>query len=94
MSHTIIHTPIQPRQKSTSISIDQVVNLYIGKGKCCRCGCGGKYFYPEKDSGKIMEVIEQMTSGKFEVESIDDEIFEIILDRRGKQKVATLYLKS
>jgi hypothetical protein len=25
------------------IQLDQISQIYIGKDRCCRCGCGGKY---------------------------------------------------
>ena len=25
------------------VTLDQVSQIYLGKDKCCRCGCGGKY---------------------------------------------------
>lgn len=89
----ITHKPMI-REIKTQIHLDQVKNLYIGKGKCCRCGCGGDYFYPADDAPLIQDMIKKMASGKYEVESIDDKIFEIILNPKGRQEVATLYLKS
>lgn len=25
------------------ITLDQISQIYVGKDRCCRCGCGGKY---------------------------------------------------
>lgn len=87
---------------TTEISLDKVESIYIGKGNCCRCGCGGEYFRPsdnEKASKKIKHFLKKMASGKYEVESIDNHIFEIILGERyntrgrlSTQRVATIYL--
>lgn len=27
-------------------STDNIIKIYRGKDNYCRCGCGGKYFYP------------------------------------------------
>lgn len=87
---------------STDISLDSVESIYIGKGNCCRCGCGGEYFRPSEDPKaikKIKHYLKKMASGKYEVESIENYIFEIIIseryDTRGRlsaSKVATVYL--
>ena len=87
---------------TTEISLDKVESIYIGKGNSCRCGCGGEYFRPSehpKASKKIKHFLKKMASGKYEVESIDNYIFEIILGERyntrgrlSTQRVATIYL--
>lgn len=87
---------------TTEISLDSVESIYIGKGNSCRCGCGGDYFRPEehpKATKKIKHYLKKMASGKYEVESIENYIFEIILGERynnrgrlSNQRVATVYL--
>ena len=87
---------------TTEISLDKVESIYLGKGNCCRCGCGGEYFRPSehpKASKKIKHFLKKMASGKYEVESIENYIFEIILGERyntrgrlSTQRVATIYL--
>ena len=37
----------------STISIDQVESVYVGKGNCCRCGCGGEYYRLEDEAGVI-----------------------------------------
>lgn len=93
---------------STDISLDSVESIYIGKGNCCRCGCGGDYFRPSeaedaeqaaKATKKIKHYLKKMASDKYKVESIENYIFEIIIseryDTRGRlsqTRVATIYL--
>lgn len=93
---------------TTDISLDSVESIYIGKGNCCRCGCGGDYFRPSeaedaeqaaKAIKKIKHYLKKMASGKYKVESIENYIFEIVLgeryDTRGRlsaSRVATIYL--
>lgn len=84
------------------IRTDEVETIYIGKGNCCRCGCGGDYFSPSEDSKaikKIKHYLKKMGSGKYEVSSIKNYIFEIVLGRRydnsgrlSATRVATIYL--
>ena len=95
-SYTISHTP-NHSVRTRLITIEQVESLYIGKGNCCRCGCGGEYIYPntEIDIAKINAVLEKMSSGLYEVESIDDKFFEIVIKTRksGNTLVNAIYLK-
>lgn len=92
-SYFIHHTPVA-RKTNTEITLSQVENIYIGKGNCCRCGCGGKYYTPEENPKKVLKALEEFSSGKHEVESIDNYIFEIEISSNSKStKVITLYLK-
>lgn len=95
-SYTINHKP-NSRVRTSEVTIEQVESLYIGKGNCCRCGCGGKYIYPktELDVAKINAVLEKMSSGIYEVESIDDKFFEIVIKthKSGNTLVNAIYLK-
>lgn len=87
---------------NTEISLDSVESIYIGKGNCCRCGCGGDYFRPSehpKATKKIKHYLKKMASGKYEVESIENYIFEIVISERydscgrlSASRVATIYL--
>lgn len=93
---------------TTDISLDMVESVYVGKGLCCRCGCGGDYFRPSeaedaeqavKATKKIKHYLKKMASDKYKVESIENYIFEIIVseryDTRGRlsqTRVATIYL--
>lgn len=98
MKYEIKHQPINSAKKS-ELSFENVDQLYIGNGNCCRCGCGGEYYEAsdEFSADTIKDVLKKMASGKYAVESIDDHIFEIVLRKeksfRGKNKVATIYLK-
>jgi hypothetical protein len=103
MSFNISHKPFV-RQAETTITIDQVEKLYLGKGNNCRCGCAGEYHYTAEDQKTVERYLAKMASGKYKVESIDGYIFEIELSRRERtndygrvtsvyQKVATIYLK-
>ena len=81
-------------EKECVITIDQVDNLYIGKGNCCRCGCGGDYFEVDENERAIEKCLRQMASGEYEVRSIEDYIFEITTSvNGGYERVKTLYLK-
>jgi hypothetical protein len=76
------------------ITLDQVENLYIGKGNNCRCGCRGEYFEANEHEGKIIKALKQMASGEFEVRSIDDRIFDITTSVNGNyERAKTIYLK-
>jgi hypothetical protein len=87
---------------TTDIGLDMVESVYVGKGNCCRCGCGGDYFRPSEDPKaikKIKHYLKKMASDNYKVESIDNYIFEIIVseryDTRGRlsaSRVATIYL--
>lgn len=89
---------------NTEISLDSVHKIYIGKGNCCRCGCGGEYFDPKEHPNaikKIKHYLKKMASGKYNVESIENYIFEIVLGERynargrlSASRVATIYLKT
>jgi hypothetical protein len=106
MNFTITHTPyrtsdepVQPERQIT-IDLNDVDQLYQGKGNCCRCGCGGNYYNLEQNKRKIINALSNMECGEFKVESIDDYIFEITLDeyynqfgRLTRTKVQTIYLK-
>jgi hypothetical protein len=105
MNFTITHTPSfdpelgiqEPREITFSLAdIDQ---LYEGRGNCCRCGCGGNYYNLERNSRKIINCLQKMESGRYDVESIDDYIFEITIDefydkwgQLSRTKVQTIYL--
>lgn len=87
----------EPRE--ITFSLDDVDTLYEGRGNCCRCGCGGDYYYLDRNSHKIMNVLQKMESGSYHIESIDDYIFEIVLNeyysKNGELKrnrVQTIYL--
>lgn len=77
-----------------TITLDQVDNLYIGKGNNCRCGCRGEYFEIDEHEGKIIKALKQMASGEFEVRSIDNRIFDITTSVKGNyERAKTIYLK-
>lgn len=88
----------EPRE--ITFSLDDVDTLYEGRGNCCRCGCGGDYYYLDRNSHKIMNALQKMESGSYHIESINDYIFEIVLNeyysKNGelkRNKVQTIYLK-
>lgn len=100
-TYNIKHTPINHASR-IDITFEQVDKLYVGKGNNCRCGCAGDYFEAsEPDSAEVIKkALKKMASGKYEVESIDGYIFEIVLSERlnargdvGYRKVNTIYLK-
>jgi hypothetical protein len=81
-------------EKETVVTINQVDNLYVGKGNSCRCGCGGDYIEVDENERAIEKSLRQMSSGEYEVRSIEDYIFEIITSVNGNyERVKTLYLK-
>lgn len=78
-----------------SFTVDQVESLYIGKGHCCRCGCGGDYFRVAEDPAhakKIKHFLKKMASGKYVVTELGGYIFEIELSKSGHDRVACFYL--
>jgi hypothetical protein len=89
----------------STISIDQVESVYVGKGRCCRCGCGGEYYRLEDEAGviesnekKIRHYLKKLASGKYAVteqDGLGDEyIYEINLSRSGNtDRVATFYVR-
>ena len=81
--------------QAPSFSVEQVESLYIGKGHCCRCGCGGNYFRVKEDpkhAKKIKHYLKKLASGKYPVLVQDGYIFEIELSKAGHDRVATFYL--
>lgn len=106
MNFTITHTPYrtsdEPVQEPREInfSLGDIDQMYEGRGNGCRCGCGGNYFNLERNSRKIINALQKMASGRYDVESIDDYIFEIQIDeyydkwgQLSRTKVQTIYLK-
>jgi hypothetical protein len=99
--YTIKHTPFnQTEEKFATIDIESVEKLYVGKGNCCRCGCRGEYYYLEQYRDKIQRSLKKMASGKYQIESIEDYIFDMTIsetyDDYGDLKatrVHTIYLK-
>jgi hypothetical protein len=84
----------------TSLSVEQVESLYIGKGNCCRCGCGGNYFRTKDDAShakKIKHYLKKLASGNYTVTEQaglgDEYIYEIDLSKSGHDRVATFYIK-
>jgi hypothetical protein len=78
-----------------SVALENVESLYIGKGHCCRCGCGGNYFRIEEDpknAKKIKHYLKKLASGKYSVLVQDGNILEIELSKSGHDRVATFYL--
>ena len=83
-----------------SLSVEQVESLYIGKGNCCRCGCGGNYFRTKDDAShakKIKHYLKKLASGNYTVTEQaglgDEYIYEIDLSKSGHDRVATFYIK-
>lgn len=68
--------------KGVNVTLDMVDNLYVGKGNCCRCGCGGNYFEPAEHAKKIERSLKKFASGKYDVTVQDGYIFEIVLSER------------
>ena len=93
-SYFIHHTPLV-RKTNTEITFDKVEQVYIGKGNCCRCGCGGEYYTAKENPEEVKKALDKLSSGKYEVESQDDYIFEaeISCTKKGNTKVICLYLK-
>lgn len=96
-----MHSPELGVQEPRDItfSLGDIDQLYEGRGNCCRCGCGGNYYNLERNSRKIINALQKMTSGRYDVESIDDYIFEITIDEYydkygqfTRNKVQTIYL--
>lgn len=90
--------PVQPEREIT-FSLGQIDQMYEGRGNGCRCGCGGNYFNLEHNSRKIINALQKMESGRYDVESIEDYIFEITIDefydkwgQLSRTKVQTIYL--
>jgi hypothetical protein len=101
ITHTPMHSPELgvPEPKEITFSLGQIDQMYEGRGNCCRCGCGGNYYNLERNSRKIINALQKMESGRYDVESIDDYIFEITIDeyydkwgQLSRTKVQTIYL--
>jgi hypothetical protein len=90
----IHHTPLV-QKTNTEITFDKVDKVYIGKGNCCRCGCGGEYYTAEENPEEVKKALDKLSSGKYDVVSQDDYIFEIETSctKKGNTKVICLYLK-
>jgi hypothetical protein len=76
------------------------VRVYVGKGNCCRCGCGGEYFSKAEDAShakKVAHYLKKLQSGKYEVYEQsglgDEHIYEIQLSKAGHDRVATFYVE-
>ena len=54
-----------------------IKKIYHGLDHCCRCGCGGKYFYRDKPEDKhgFTRAMNKLLSGKFEVREKGEEHF-------------------
>jgi hypothetical protein len=93
-AYFIHHTPLV-KKTNRVIDLTQVDQVYIGKGNCCRCGCGGEYFTAKDNPKEVIKALEKLSSGKYEVESQEDYIFEaeISCTKAGNRKVICLYLK-
>ena len=83
-----------------AISLEQVESLYIGKGHCCRCGCGGEYYRVSEDANhakKIRHYLKKLASGKYSIYEQaglgDEYIYEINLSKSGHDRVACFYIK-
>lgn len=79
----------------------ETVELYVGKGNCCRCGCGGDYFRVSEDPAnakKVRHYLKKLLSGKYEVLEqpgvAGEHIYEINLSNSGHDRVATFYVKT
>ena len=74
----------------------KVLQLYIGKRDCCRCGCGGRYLTGMASIKKhLKEHADEFESARIE-EGLGKEHFaEINLGRyaNGEAKCATLYFE-
>ncbi len=101
ITHRPMHSPELgvPEPKEITFSLGQIDQMYEGRGNCCRCGCGGNYYNLERNSRKIINALQKMESGRYDVESIDDYIFEITIDefydkwgQLSRTKVQTIYL--
>lgn len=92
-SFFIHHTPLV-RKTNTEITLDKVDKVYIGKGNCCRCGCGGEYYTAKDNPEEVKKALKKLSSGRYEIESQDDYIFEAEVSRtKNHSKVICLYLK-
>ena len=101
ITHTPMHSPESEVQKprESTFSLDQIEQMYEGRGNNCRCGCAGNYHTLERNSRKIINALQKMESGNYHVEYIDDYIFEIVLKEYtnkwgefSRNKVQTIYL--
>jgi hypothetical protein len=79
-------------------TLDQVESIYIGKGHCCRCGCGGDYLRVKDGHSKRMaHYMKKLASGEYQIieqDGLNNEvIYEIELSKAGHDRVATFYVK-
>ncbi len=93
MKLALKHTPHNTLEKKyVEFDESEIEQIYYGKGKCCRCGCGGYYAQPnsdiQKDKDIMRKALKLFRSGEREIESIDGFVFEIKL---SGDKVYCLY---
>lgn len=99
---TIIHEPVT-HTRNIDFTLEDIDQIYLGEGDCCRCGCAGTYATSDNPSlikrrmSRFMKIYSDGYIGKeVKVKSIDNYIFEIEVSRhegtKGSQ-VLTIYLK-
>ena len=65
-------------KKIIEFSYEDIDQLYVGKGDCCRCGCGGAYFYPKHEADRFNA--EPDRRADLMIPNSDDYIHEILRD--------------
>lgn len=59
-------------------NFNDIEKMYIGRGgMVCRCGCGGNYYYPNKNKKKILSELEKFNSQDTNVYNPFDDAYEI-----------------
>ena len=91
MKYTVNHKPMA-HFDTIEIEFENIDRMYVGKGHSCRCGCQGEYYNPKENQKIIQETLERMSNNTYDVLSIDNCIFEILVDEEN-DIVHTLYLK-
>ena len=89
-------------KKGESFLLEDVKQVYVGRGDLCRCGCNGDYYSMNKEddyySPKDVEYyVDEMFSSynSYEIEKIRDGLFEVITRKNhsGEYSVIVVELK-
>lgn len=68
-------------------AMNEITKAYIGRDKCCRCGCKGTYYEDEKNIKRLYnKVLRAMAAG----ETVEDE-GDYINYSYGNDRAVTLY---
>ncbi len=92
---SFLATPIEPRK--FRVKLEDVIQLYTGKGNVCRCGCAGDYVTLAENPKRIKTALKRLASGNYKTTYIDNSVCnELIVEMTISEetdRVWTLYVK-